>query len=146
MAVSDELMHDHIRDRRDHQRRARRLHLAISHPKLLTVISRMEETLEAPLALGALADAAGLSKRQLERLFRKYLERTPTRYYLELRLSRARHLLLQTALSVFGVAVACGFVSASHFSKCYRDFFGRTPRKERGVPAPCAPEPAAAAQ
>jgi transcriptional regulator GlxA family with amidase domain len=131
VAVSDELIYDHIRDHRDHQRRARRLHLGISHPKLLTVISRMEETLEAPLTLGELADGVGLSKRQLERLFRRYLDRTPTRYYLELRLSRARHLLLQTALSVLSVAVACGFVSASHFSKCYREHFGRTPREER---------------
>src|SRR5690606_20440647 len=78
---------------------------------------------------------AGLSTRQLERLFRKYLHRSPARYYLELRLNRARLLLLQTNMSVIDVALACGFVSASHFSKCYRDFFGRTPRKERGLPA-----------
>ena len=38
-------------------------------------------------------------------------------------------------MSVIDVALACGFVSASHFSKCYRDFFGRTPRRERNVPA-----------
>ncbi len=72
-----------------------------------------------------------LSTRQLERLFQKYLYRTPTRYYLELRLHRARQLLLQTALSVLSVGVACGFVSASHLSKCYREYFGRTPREER---------------
>ncbi len=78
--------------------------------------------------------AARLSTRQLERLFRKYLSRSPARYYLELRLNRARLLLLQTNMSVIDVALACGFVSASHFSKCYRDFFGHTPRKERGLP------------
>ena len=71
----------------------------------------------------------------MERLFRKYLNRSPARYYLELRLDKARLLLLQTNMSVIDVALACGFVSASHFSKCYRDFFGRTPRKERGLPA-----------
>ena len=53
---------------------------------------------------------------------------------------RARLLLLQTSLSVLDVALACGFVSASHFSKCYREQFGRTPRAERGMP-PAAPEP-----
>ena len=53
---------------------------------------------------------------------------------MELRLNRARLLLLQTNMSVIDVALACGFVSASHFSKCYRDFFGKTPRKERGLP------------
>ena len=51
-------------------------------------------------------------------------------------------------MSVIDVALACGFVSASHFSKCYRDFFGRTPRKERGLPpgsTGCVPEPEMAA-
>ena len=72
-----------------------------------------------------------LARRQLERLFRRYLDRTPTRYYLELRLNRARLLLLQTDMSVLDVALACGFVSASHFSKCYRDVYGRTPRDQR---------------
>ena len=61
--------------------------------------------------------------------------RTPTRYYLELRLNRARLLLLQTDISVLDVALACGFVSASHFSKCYREQFDKTPRAERGIAA-----------
>jgi transcriptional regulator GlxA family with amidase domain len=43
-------------------------------------------------------------------------------------------LLLQTNMSVIDIALACGFVSASHFSKCYRDFFGKTPRRERAGP------------
>src|SRR3546814_9920016 len=90
--------------------------------------------LEEPLSRSELARGADLSTRQLERLFRKYLNRSPARYYLELRLNKARLLLLQTNMSVIDVALACGFVSASHFSKCYRDFFGRTPRKERGLP------------
>src|SRR3546814_1738958 len=91
----------------------------------------MEQNLEEPLSRSELARGADLSTRQLERLFRKYLNRSPARYYLELRLNKARLLLLQTNMSVIDVALACGFVSASHFSKCYRDFFGRTPRKER---------------
>ena len=73
----------------------------------------------------------GLSTRQLERLFGKYLNRSPARYYLELRLNRARLLLLQTNMSVIDVALACGFVSASHFSKCYRELYNRSPQQER---------------
>jgi len=76
-----------------------------------------------------------VSTRQLERLFRRYLDRSPKRYYLELRLKKARSLLLQTDMSVINVALACGFSSPSHFSKCYRAFYGRTPYRERGVPA-----------
>ncbi len=129
--ISDQIIHDRIRGPHDHQRMALRSRLAASHPKLLTVVSRMEENLEEPLSCGELAASIGLSTRHLERLFRKHFDRTPTRYYLELRLERARLLLLQTSLSVLGVALACGFVSASHFTKCYRDHFGHTPREER---------------
>jgi transcriptional regulator GlxA family with amidase domain len=134
-AVADQFMHERIRDQHDHQRISLPARLGVRHPKLLAVIDQMEQNLEEPLARSELAESAGLSTRQLERLFRKYLNRSPARYYLELRLAKARLLLLQTNMSVIDVALACGFVSASHFSKCYRDFFGRTPRKERGLPA-----------
>jgi transcriptional regulator GlxA family with amidase domain len=134
-AVADQVLHERIRDHHDHQRMSLPARLGVRHPKLLAVIEMMEKNLEEPLSRIELARSAGLSTRQLERLFRKYLNRSPARYYLELRLDKARLLLLQTNMSVIDVALACGFVSASHFSKCYRDFFGRTPRKERGLPA-----------
>ncbi|MDJ0949117.1 MAG: GlxA family transcriptional regulator [Alphaproteobacteria bacterium] len=134
-AVSDELIYQRMRDQHDHQRMNLRQRLGIAHPKLLEVIGLMEQNIEQPLSQRALAQQVDLSTRQLERLFQKYLHRTPTRYYLELRLNHARQLLMQTSLSVLSVAVACGFVSASHFSKCYREHFGRTPREERRVPA-----------
>ena len=134
-SVADQFMHERIRDHHDHQRMSLPARLGVRHPKLLSIIEIMEKNLEEPLTRSQLARHAGLSTRQLERLFRKYLNRSPARYYLELRLNRARLLLLQTNMSVIDVALACGFVSASHFSKCYRDFFGRTPRKERGLPS-----------
>jgi len=133
-AVSDQMIHERIRDRHDRQRMALPARLGVRQPKLVAVVKRMEENLEEPLTRARLATSSGLSSRQLERLFRKYLNRSPARYYVELRLHRARLLLLQTDMSVIDVALACGFVSASHFSKCYRDFFGKTPRKERSLP------------
>ena len=129
--VSDQFIHDRIRDPSDRQRMELRSRLGVSHPKLLTVVGMMEDHLEEPMSQTSLAKEAALSTRQLERLFRKYLSTTPTRYYLNLRLARARHLLRQTSLSILSVALACGFVSASHFSKCYRETYGRTPRAER---------------
>jgi transcriptional regulator GlxA family with amidase domain len=143
-SVSDQFLHERIRDQHDQQRMALPARLGVRHPKLMAVIKLMEANLEEPLDRGELASAAGLSSRQLERLFRKYLNRSPARYYVELRLNRARLLLLQTNMAVIDVALACGFVSASHFSKCYRDFFGKTPRKERNIPLqPPTPEPQA---
>jgi transcriptional regulator GlxA family with amidase domain len=144
--VADQFMHERIRDEHDQQRMALSARLGVRHPKLMAIIRLMSENLEEPLDRSKLAKSAGLSSRQLERLFRKYLNRSPARYYVELRLNRARLLLLQTNMPVIDVALACGFVSASHFSKCYRDFFGHTPRRERAMPVRSSfPKSAAAA-
>lgn len=132
-AVADQLIHHRIREGSEGQRMALRARLGVSHPKLLSVISSMEENLEYPVNCSELAQTVGLSTRQLERLFRKYLDQAPTRYYLKLRLDRARYLLLQTSMPILDVALACGFVSASHFSKCYREYFKRTPSEERRI-------------
>jgi transcriptional regulator GlxA family with amidase domain len=129
--ISDQFIHDRIREPTDRQRMELRSRLGVSHPKLLAVVKTMEDNLEEPLAQTDIARMTNLSTRQLERLFRKYLNTTPTRYYLNLRLARARHLLRQTSMSILSVALACGFVSASHFSKCYRECYGCTPRAER---------------
>jgi transcriptional regulator GlxA family with amidase domain len=139
--VADQLLHERIRGQHDHQRMSLPARLGVRHAKLLAVIQEMESNLEEPLARAKLAKEVGLSTRQLERLFQKYLKRSPARFYLELRLSRARLLLLQTKMSIIDVALACGFVSASHFSKCYRDYFGRTPRQERYLPNIIQAEP-----
>ena len=133
--ISDQFIHDRIREPSDRQRMELRARLGVSHPKLLAVVKIMEDNLEEPLVQTDIAIKTNLSTRQLERLFRKYLETTPTRYYLNLRLKRARHLLRQTSLTILSVALACGFVSASHFSKCYREYYNRTPRTERSLKA-----------
>ena len=129
--VCDQFIHDRIREPSDRQRMRIRTRVGVSHPKLLGVIEIMEENLEEPLSQSDIARGSSLSRRQLERLFRNYLDTTPTRFYLNLRLDRARRLLRQTSMSILSVALACGFVSSSHFSKCYRECFGRTPRAER---------------
>lgn len=129
--VAETFLHERIREEREHQRMPLRLRLGLSHPKLLQAIGIMEENLEEPLTLADLAEETELSTRQLERLFHKYLGCTPRRYYLELRLKRARSLLTQSSLPVMEVALACGFVSASHFAKCYRELFKELPRSTR---------------
>lgn len=142
-AISEQFICERIRGRNDRQRIPLRLRLGTSQPKLVEAVALMEANIEEPMGPDELARHVGLSRRQLERLFQKYLSCVPTRYYLELRLTRARQLLLQTNLSIVDIAFACGFVSAPHFSKCYRDFFGRPPRDERLRQASAeAPEPA----
>jgi AraC family transcriptional regulator, glycine betaine-responsive activator len=133
--VAETILHSPIRHHSENQRLSLPARIGARHPKLVSIIEKMEENLEDPLSPSLLAKQAGLSTRQLERLFRRYLDRSPKRYYLELRLKKARSLLLQTDMSVINVALACGFSSPSHFSKCYRAYYGRTPYRERGVPA-----------
>ncbi len=129
--VSEQCLVDRIRGPHDRQRMPIRLRVGVHHPKLLAAIELMEANVEEPLSQEMLARYVGLSRRQLERLFRRHLGRTPAQYYLELRLERARHLLYQTDLPIMAIACACGFASASHFSTCYREMYGRTPREER---------------
>jgi transcriptional regulator GlxA family with amidase domain len=133
--VSEQCLLDRIRGPHDRQRMPIRIRLGVHHPKLIMAIELMEANIEDPLPQEQLAQYVGLSRRQLERLFRRHMGRTPAQYYLELRLERARHLLYQTDLPIMNIACACGFVSASHFSTCYRQMFGKTPRAERSEAA-----------
>ena len=134
-AVADQLIYSAIRTDRDTQRLSMPTRIGVRHPKLSQVIRGMEEAIEEPVSPSLLAQEVGLSTRQLERLFRRYLGRSPKRYYMEMRLEKARNLLMQTEMSVIDVGLACGFTSASHFSKCYRAQYGTTPYRERGTRA-----------
>lgn len=130
-AVSEWFLHATIREGENPQRMALRERFSISHDRLLKVLEHMEANLEEPVSRQNLARIAGLSIRQMERLFRSYLRGTLGAHYLDLRLHRARQLLRESSLPVLEVAVACGFISASHFSRVYRRRFGWTPRSER---------------
>jgi len=132
-AVADQLIYSSIRTDRDTQRLSIPTRIGVRHPKLASVIKMMEGNLEEPISPSILARDVGMSTRQLERLFRRYLNRSPKRYYMELRLQKARNLLMQTDMSVINVALACGFASPSHFSKCYRAHYSTTPYRERGA-------------
>lgn len=133
--VADQLIYSAIRTDQDTQRLSIPTRIGVRHPKLSQVIQMMESNIEEPISPSVLAKNVGMSTRQLERLFRRYLNRSPKRYYMELRLQKARNLLLQTDMSVINVALACGFTSPSHFSKCYRAHYDTTPYRERGAQA-----------
>ncbi|RYH05957.1 MAG: helix-turn-helix domain-containing protein [Alphaproteobacteria bacterium] len=122
-----------VRTDQDTQRLSIPTRIGVRHPKLSQVIQMMEGNIEDPMSPADLAEEVGMSTRQLERLFRRYLNRSPKRYYMELRLQKARNLLMQTDMSVINVALACGFASPSHFSKCYRSHYSTTPYRERGT-------------
>jgi len=101
------------------------------HPRLNDALRLMEANIEEPLTTDEIATLVGVSRRQLERLFRQYLAAMPAKYYLGLRLSKARTQLQRTSQSVVQISLACGFVSAAHFSNAYRERYGVTPREDR---------------
>jgi transcriptional regulator GlxA family with amidase domain len=139
--VADLLIYSTIRTDQDTQRLSIPTRIGVRHPKLSQVIQMMEANIEDPISPADLAEKVDMSTRQLERLFRRYLNRSPKRYYMELRLQKARNLLMQTDMSVINVALACGFASPSHFSKCYRAHYNTTPYRERGTQGPTGASP-----
>ena len=129
--ISEQFILDRIRSDQDRQHIPLQAQVGIFHDRLIKAAELMEANIEEPLSLDELAAAIGVSRRQIERLFRRHLGQVPTKYYLELRLRRARELLLQTSMSIMDITTACGFQSPPHFSKCYRSVFGHPPSAER---------------
>jgi transcriptional regulator GlxA family with amidase domain len=129
--ISDMFVCDRIRNSQEPQRLRMESQLFANQPKLADAVQLMEANIEEPMELSEVAEYSGISRRQLERLFLNYLGVTPSRFYLKLRLERAKQLLTQTSCSVVEIATMCGFVSAPHFSRSYRKHMGRTPKAER---------------
>jgi transcriptional regulator GlxA family with amidase domain len=139
--IREQMLHDKIRPGAMRQHAAPQL--VLERAELQAAVRIMSENIETPLDLATIAHRLGHSRRNIERLFRKHLNGSPGRYYLELRLTRARQLLSQTRMSVLQVALCCGFASATHFSQRYRTYFGVPPRSDqaglgRPITAPTA--------
>ena len=132
-AVADQLIYTSIRTDQDTQRLSVPTRIGVRHPRLSQVIQMMEANIEDPISPAILARDVGLSTRQLERLFRRYLDRSPKRYYMELRLGKARNLLMQTDMSVINVALACGFTSPAISRSATARNTATTPYRERGA-------------
>ena len=129
--IKEALCIDRVRSHEERQRVALQARFGVLQPKLSEAVTLMETNIEEPLSTDDIANLVGLSRRQLERLFKQYLGSLPSRYYLELRLQRARQLLLETNYSIVQVGLMCGFSSGSHFSTAFGTLFGNTPREER---------------
>jgi AraC family transcriptional regulator, glycine betaine-responsive activator len=129
--ISEQFIVDRIRNDRDRQYVPLRAQIGAGHETLLHAAQLMEQNIEKPLSLDEIAAATELSRRQIERLFKRHLNCVPKRYYLQLRLRRARELLLYTSMPIIDITAACGFRSTTHFSKCYHAQFGYPPSAER---------------
>ena len=132
-AVSEWFLQSHVRSGASGQLMTRFERFGLPSVGLSNVIEAMEENVEEPLPRARLAALAGVSIRQLERLFEKHMHTTLDRHYLTIRLHHAQRLLRQTRLSVGEIAIASGFRSASHFSRAYKARYCHGPRDERSL-------------
>ena len=132
VAVADQMVYNAVRNATAEQRVSLQSRNGMRNTHLVRAIQIMQDHLEYPISPSLIAEQIGISTRQLERLFGKYLNASPKKYFMEMRLERARHLLLQTESSVTEVALACGFDSPGHFARVYRSAFGVTPMLQRG--------------
>ena len=131
--VCEQCLADRVRNAYDRQRLPLNARRGMKNKKLMYIVEQMEANIAEPLSLAELSDRTHLSRRHIERMFRQHVGQSPARFYLGLRLEYARSLLLQTDLNIVDVAVASGFVSASHFSKCYRNRYGVSPQVDRNA-------------
>ncbi|MES0828428.1 GlxA family transcriptional regulator [Ruegeria sp. SCP11] len=131
VAVSDQMVYNAVRNATAEQRVSIQSRNGMRNAHLARAIQIMEKSIEAPVSPSKIAMEIGISTRQLERLFGKYLNASPKKYSMEMRLDRARKLLLQTESSVTEVAFACGFESPGHFARVYRAHFGTTPHLQK---------------
>ncbi|SLN25543.1 GlxA family transcriptional regulator [Ruegeria meonggei] len=131
IAVADQMVYNAVRNATAKQRVSLQSRNGMRNAHLARAIQIMQNCIEAPVSPSQIAEDLGISTRQLERLFGKYLNTSPKKYFMELRLERAQKLLLQTEASVTEVAMACGFENPGHFSRVFRSSFGVTPHAQK---------------
>ncbi|MGR3615771.1 MAG: GlxA family transcriptional regulator [Paracoccaceae bacterium] len=132
VAVADQMVYNAMRNATAEQRVSLQSRNGMRNAHLARAMQIMNESVSDPASPTFIAQEVGISTRQLERLFGKYLNASPKKYFMEMRLDRARNLLIQTENSVTEVALACGFDNPGHFSRVYRAAFGVTPMQQRG--------------
>lgn len=131
--VAKAFMQSRIRSRDEMQSSQRHLGLRIKSPSLGAAVELMERNIEQPYTVSEIADRIGTTARNLERVFQRYQQMPPSKYYMQLRLLQAKRLLQETSLSIGRISEATGFSSQSHFGKCFKDYFDASPSAFRNT-------------
>ncbi len=130
--VAEQMVYTNPRNESQSQRLSLQMRAGTRHAKFSEALDIMGAHIEHPLSPSEIARTVDISGRQLERLFKKYLNTTPKTFYIGLRLEKARELLFHTNLSLSEICFACGFNSQTHFSKSYRAHYGVSPSRDVG--------------
>lgn len=129
--VSDWYLHTAVAEPGAPQRASTVERFGTRHPALISVLEKMEATIERPLDRSAMAAFAGVSTRHLDRLFTQQLKSSFLEKYKHIRLQHARRLLEQSPLSIAEVSFATGFSSPGHLSRSFKAYFGVSPKTVR---------------
>lgn len=129
--ITDYFVVEHLRNTNSLQAMPLVAGLGSANRVVFNVVEMMESNIDDPLSGEELARRTKMSNRQMQRLFRETIGTSMAKYYVKLRLKRARELLLQTNMTLQDIMTACGFQSTSHFSKAYREEYGHPPSEER---------------
>lgn len=129
--VAEIAMVSRIRPATENQRMSIQWRYGINDERLVRALDLMETNIEEPLDLAAIAQSAGLSIRQLERLSLRHLGKRLHRHYLDIRLQRGHQLLVETDEAIMTIALKCGFSDAPHFTRHFKALFRSTPAVAR---------------
>jgi len=130
IAVADQMVYTSAREATVEQRASIQSRYGMRNSYIVEAIRMMVDAIEDPVSPSFIATKIGISTRQLERVFGRYLNCSPGKYYMDMRLQKAQRLLIQTELSVTEIGLSCGFGSSGHFSRVYRAHYGITPRMQ----------------
>lgn len=106
--------------------------LGLVNRDLARAVEIMVSTLQAPVTVVEIGARTNVPVWHLARLFRRHLHKSPSAYYLGLRLERARNLLRNSHHRVGEIASLCGFENHETFTRAYRREFGLAPSHDRG--------------
>ena len=131
LEVANNFHLDRIRNEEEAQRSGAIARINTLPASIQTAVRLMLDNIEIPFSNVEIAARIGTSVRNLERMFKRNLQVSPARYYLSLRLEKARELLIHTNLSTLEIALQCGFSSSSYFARCFQREFGKRPSDVR---------------
>lgn len=97
--------------------------------KLIEVINFINENYQESISLKQMADVACITEQSFCRFFKRRTQKSFSQYIREIRISKAKDLLIQTNNSVIDIAHQCGYNSDSHFCRVFKDQVGKTPLK-----------------
>ncbi len=129
--ISDMCLHPRSQNREAPQKSAYSAALGSRNQKLINAMQMMQDNIEEPMELEYMSEQVGISRRQLERLFKKYVKMTPHQFYNDLRVSRAHALLSETNMSVTEIAMACGYSGVGQLNKNFKQRYASSPSRFR---------------